>query len=32
MTIYVPRIPMKNMISLARKSQIATFPGGVGSP
>jgi hypothetical protein len=22
----------KNMISLARKSQIPTFPGGVGSP
>jgi hypothetical protein len=30
--IYVASSPMKNMISLARKSQMATFPGGVGSP
>ena len=30
-TMYVPSIAMKNMISLARKSQIATLPA-VGSP
>jgi hypothetical protein len=31
-TMYVPRIAMKNMISLARNIQMAIFPGGVGSP
>ena len=30
--MYVPRIAMKNMISLARNIQMATLPGGVGSP
>jgi hypothetical protein len=30
--MYVASNPMKNMISLARNSQMATLPGGVGSP
>ena len=30
--MYVASSPMKNITSLARKSQMATFPGGVGSP